>query len=57
MSASFEDSLAPYALAGLGVRIIYARPKVQVGHVSNISEVVNERRLMVKFSEAIFTLL
>jgi hypothetical protein len=47
MSASYEDSLAPYTPARLGVMIIYPRPKAHVGHVSNISDVVvNKRRLM-----------
>jgi hypothetical protein len=47
MSAPYEDSLAPYAPAGLGVTIIYPRPTAHVGHASNISDiVVSERRLM-----------
>lgn len=47
MSASYEDSLAPYALAGRRVMIICPRPIAHVGHVSNISEDVDsERRLM-----------
>jgi hypothetical protein len=47
MRASYEDSLAPYAPAGLGVKIICPHPTAHVGHVSNISDVViNDRGLM-----------